>query len=166
MSEALCGHDRPVGRPAAATVKSAPIGTVRPAVPAWCRPRQLPAERLGLLLGSVSGIALLGALAAPMPAAAQTWNNAGSSIWSNSANWTPNTVPNGSGVTAVINNGGTANVDASFTVGTLTVGGTSSVSINNNAALTVDGSIANAGTLSMNSMPISPTSSSAAARTP
>ncbi len=94
----------------------------------------------GLILGS-----------AP-PARAQTWNGSVSDLWSNASNWTPNTSPNSSSATVVINTATNNPVvlDISPTIGTLSLGSSSNTLDMSSVDLTVAGSsISNGGQINV-----------------
>lgn len=91
----------------------------------------------GLLTGFVT---LLGLVAAAGQASAQTWNAAGTGTfsWNTAANWTPTTVPNGTGVTATFSNTGagatkTVTLDAAITVNALAFNTTQTGNVTINA---------------------------------
>jgi len=89
---------------------------------------------------------------------AQTWNGSASDLWSNAANWTPNTVPNSTSATATVTNA-TNNpvlIDDSPTIANLTVGASNSVTLTNGETLTIaggggNGVLNNAGTITLDS---------------
>ena len=87
-------------------------------------------------------------MAAGIPAFGQTWNLNANGNWGTAANWTPNAVPNGAGVTATIVRDITAarviTLDINPTIGTLILGDT-----NNTHAFTI-GSAGGAGILTFN----------------
>ena len=77
-------------------------------------------------------------LAAP-PALASTWTGSSGLLWNNGGNWNPVGIPDG--VDAIINNAGTATLDAVVPdIADLQVSGYSTLNINTGAALTATGS--------------------------
>jgi hypothetical protein len=93
---------------------------------------------------------------APPPATADTFTNgAGSGLWSNASNWSLGAVPNSSDDADITGTGTAASVteDVSATINNLNLGGTgNSWNLNNNEALTIDGTtISNPGKMTMNS---------------
>ena len=89
---------------------------------------------------------------------AQTWNGSVSDLWSNGSNWTPNTVPNSSSATVIIDSA-TNNpvlIDISPTIANLTLGSSNTLDLDNDQSLTIAGgsgagSLAIGGTLTLNS---------------
>ncbi|MGD0567226.1 MAG: hypothetical protein ABSA78_02380, partial [Candidatus Sulfotelmatobacter sp.] len=79
-----------------------------------------------------------------------TWQGGASGNWSLGTNWNNGAI--GSGYNIVISSATAATVDdQSYTIGTLTLGGTGdSVALNNNIQTTVTGNISNAGTITFN----------------
>jgi hypothetical protein len=123
--------------------------------------RKLMTSPLIATLGKIAkavGCLLVLALLCPQPAQAQVWNGSVSDLWGTGANWTPSTVPNSASATATIDSA-TNNpvlINISPTVGNLSIGSGSSVTLNNGNSLTIAGgtsagSISNAGTLTQNS---------------
>ena len=97
-------------------------------------------------------------LSCPGQVAAQTWNGSISDLWGTAANWTPNTIPNSSTASVIINNG-TNNpvlINISPTIANLEIDSTFSASLNNGQSLTIAGgtsagSLVIAGTLGLGS---------------
>jgi hypothetical protein len=106
--------------------------------------RKLMTSPLIATLGKIAkavGCLLVLALLCPQPAQAQVWNGSVSDLWGTGANWTPSTVPNSASATATIDSA-TNNpvlINISPTVGNLSIGSGSSVTLNNGNSLTIAG---------------------------
>jgi len=90
---------------------------------------------------------------APPPATTDTWTGGGgtNTNWSDAANWNNGAITSGESILINLTTAAT-NVDANFSIGTLTLNvAGDSATINNNVDLTVAGNITNNGTITLNS---------------
>jgi hypothetical protein len=88
---------------------------------------------------------------APPPVTTDTWTGGASGNWSVAGNWNNGAITSGENILINLTTAAT-NVDANFSIGTLTLSNAGdSANINNNIQLTVGGNITNNGTISLNS---------------
>ena len=87
----------------------------------------------------------------PLSATTDTWQGGASGVWSTPGNWNNGAITTGENILINLTTAAT-NVDASFSIGTLTLNvAGDSATINNNVGLTVAGNITNNGTITLNS---------------
>jgi hypothetical protein len=113
---------------------------------------QAMAGRVGRIIPFVLSLGFV--LSSPRAVQAQTWNGTVSNLWSNSSNWTPNTVPNASTANVTITSATTnpVQVDISPTIGNLTLGASNTLNVMDNNSLYVTGTtIDNSGQINIGS---------------
>src|SRR5579864_9526396 len=83
------------------------------------------------------------------PATTNTWTGSGgNTLWSNAGNWSAGAITSGENI-AITKASSATTDDQSFTIGTLTLAGGDSVTVNPSVSLTVGGNIANNGTITL-----------------
>ena len=97
-------------------------------------------------LAAAAALTLLTAV--PAHAQLRTWVD-GDSVWSDPANWSPNDVPDTPAETAEITNGSSVDLDGTFAVGGLTLGGSDSLTLLNSRDLALSGDVTNDGTITL-----------------
>src|ERR1700674_133807 len=133
-----------------ATVLS--LSGVAPAQAAAGSKRKL-SQRSVLSQHPVAGIAVARRAApnTPPPVTTDTWQGGASGNWNTPTNWNNGAITSGENILINLTTAAT-NVDASFSIGTLTLSNAGdSATINNNVDLTVGGNITNNGTITLNS---------------